>query len=397
MTIQTTSPVSQQQASRERIAVELGGVARSYRDRRGVPVPALDGVSLCVRSGEVLAVVGPSGCGKTTLLELICSLQRPDAGNLASRPAVLMPQRDLLLPWLSALDNAALALRVRGVARSRARERGAGAVRGDGSRRLSGGASARALRRHAPARRLPAHAALREAGAVPGRAVRRSGRDHTRRTCRPGSTGALLREPRTVVLVTHDIEEAVVLADRVAVLSPQTRAGAGRGRRASCRARAAASIRRRSPCASARWRRWPRDGLHDDGTGRGAGFMSSRVRGALPALLFALALLALWETYVDAAGVDPLVLPAPHAMSRNCGTTPGCCGRTSLSPPARSCSVSRWRCSAGFAAAVAIHFSPLAAPRGLPARRRLPGGADRDRWRFRFASGGALASCPSCS
>ena len=55
---------------------------------------------------------GPSGCGKTTLLELICGLQTPDAGSIECAPAVLMPQRDLLLPWLSALDNAALALRI---------------------------------------------------------------------------------------------------------------------------------------------------------------------------------------------------------------------------------------------------------------------------------------------
>jgi len=54
---------------------------------------------------------GPSGCGKTTLLELVCGLQAPDAGTVDAAPAALMPQRDMLLPWLGALDNACLALR----------------------------------------------------------------------------------------------------------------------------------------------------------------------------------------------------------------------------------------------------------------------------------------------
>jgi len=88
-------------------------------------VRALAGVSLRAGRGEVLAVVGPSGCGKTTLLELICGLQRPDGGAIEGEPAVLMPQRDLLLPWLSALDNAVLALRIGGASRARARIRGA--------------------------------------------------------------------------------------------------------------------------------------------------------------------------------------------------------------------------------------------------------------------------------
>src|ERR1700759_2069713 len=85
------------------LAVE--GVVRTFQTRRG-RIVALDGMSLHARPGQVIAVVGPSGCGKTTLLELICGLQRPDSGTVATPGAALMPQRDLLLPWATALDNA---------------------------------------------------------------------------------------------------------------------------------------------------------------------------------------------------------------------------------------------------------------------------------------------------
>ncbi|HTW12389.1 MAG TPA: ATP-binding cassette domain-containing protein, partial [Solirubrobacteraceae bacterium] len=104
--------------------ISIQGVSRRYAGRRGTaPVPALQDLSMTVAAGEVVAVVGPSGCGKSTLLELVCGLQTPDAGVVESGPAALMPQRDLLLPWLSAADNAALALRVHGLGRAAARAR----------------------------------------------------------------------------------------------------------------------------------------------------------------------------------------------------------------------------------------------------------------------------------
>jgi NitT/TauT family transport system ATP-binding protein len=195
-------------------------LTRAYRDGRGASVPALDGVTLRMRSGEVLAVVGPSGCGKTTLLELICGLQRPDAGNLASPPAVLMPQRDLLLPWLSALDNAGLALRIAGATRvhARARARELFAEMGlDGFEQarpdeLSGGMRQRVAFLRTLLSGKPVLCLDEPFGALDA---------ITRLEMQAWLTGALLREPRTVVLVTHDVEEAIVLADRVTVLSPR--------------------------------------------------------------------------------------------------------------------------------------------------------------------------------
>jgi NitT/TauT family transport system ATP-binding protein len=183
-------------------------------------VCALSAVSLRAAPGEVLAVVGPSGCGKSTLLELICGLQRPDEGTVSCDPAVLMPQRDLLLPWLSALDNAALALRAGGVRRASARERAAAlfAEMGlEGFQRahpdeLSGGMRQRIafLRTLLSGKRV---LCLDEPfGALDA---------ITRAEMQQWLAGALAREPRTVVLVTHDVEEAVVLADRIAVLSPR--------------------------------------------------------------------------------------------------------------------------------------------------------------------------------
>ena len=200
--------------------ISLNDVSRAYRDQRGASVQALAGISLYADHGELLAVVGPSGCGKTTLLELICGLQTPDRGVLQCAPAALMPQRDLLLPWLSALDNAALALRIAGRSRAAARAQAADLFAELGLQgfeqahphELSGGMRQRVAFLRTLLSGKPVLCLDEPFGALDA---------ITRAEMQAWLDRALQREPRTVVLVTHDVEEAVVLADRVAVLSPR--------------------------------------------------------------------------------------------------------------------------------------------------------------------------------
>ena len=204
------------------VGVQVEGVDRTFRGRRG-EVAALRGMDLRAAPGEVVAVVGASGCGKSTLLELICGLQQPDAGAVAADPAVLMPQRDLLLPWLGALDNATLALRVRGgCGRDAARRRahpwfercGLSGFEHTRPAQLSGGmrqrvAFVRTLLAGKPVLALDEPFAALDALT---RQEMQAWLEHVLE---------LADEPRTVVLVTHDVEEAIVLADRVVVMSPR--------------------------------------------------------------------------------------------------------------------------------------------------------------------------------
>jgi ABC-type nitrate/sulfonate/bicarbonate transport system ATPase subunit len=204
-------------------AVSIRALGHSYGDLR-----AIERLDLEIPAHGVLGLVGPSGCGKSTLLELIAGLQGPAAGEIAIgedreaagrlRHCALMPQRDLLLPWLAAIDNAALALRNRGLRRRAARERAAllferfGLAGFERTRpaELSGGmrqrvAFLRTLLSGKPVLALDEPFASLDA--------------ITRAEMQGWLAGALAADPRTVVLVTHDVEEALYLSDRVAVLS----------------------------------------------------------------------------------------------------------------------------------------------------------------------------------
>jgi NitT/TauT family transport system ATP-binding protein len=199
--------------------VSVEAVSRTFVTRRG-PVEALARMSLRVAPSEVVAVVGPSGCGKSTLLELICGLQAPDAGTVRAAPAALMPQRDLLLPWLGALDNACLALRARGVDRDDARRQaepwlerfGLAGFERTRPAELSGGMRQRVSFLRTLLAGKPVLALDEPFAALDA---------ITRLEMQGWLSHVLETEPRTVVLITHDVEEAIVLADRVVVMSPR--------------------------------------------------------------------------------------------------------------------------------------------------------------------------------
>jgi ABC-type nitrate/sulfonate/bicarbonate transport system ATPase subunit len=227
MQVEAEAPV-QEPRSFQDIGISLSGVERRFGRRS--PVVALERLDLSVAAGERVAVVGPSGCGKSTLLELVAGLQEPDAGSVSVMGAsaaagrlgasAYMPQRDLLLPWRDALGNAALALECQDVPKAEARRRaeplferfGLAEFERAHPSELSGGMRQRVafLRTLLAGRQV---LLLDEPfGALDS---------ITRASMQEWLAEALVAEPRTVLLVTHDVEEAILLADRVAVLSPR--------------------------------------------------------------------------------------------------------------------------------------------------------------------------------
>jgi ABC-type nitrate/sulfonate/bicarbonate transport system ATPase subunit len=204
-------------------ALSVSGLRHAYGE-----LETIAGLDLRQTRHEVLGLVGPSGCGKSTLLELIAGLREPSAGSIAVggrsdaagrlASCAYMPQRDLLLPWLSAIDNAGLALRNRGASRAEARAQaadlferfGLGGFERAHPTELSGGmrqrvAFLRTLISGKPVLTLDEPFASLDA--------------ITRAEMQEWLAGTLAAAPRTIVLVSHDVEEALYLSDRVAVLS----------------------------------------------------------------------------------------------------------------------------------------------------------------------------------
>jgi NitT/TauT family transport system ATP-binding protein len=203
--------------------VSLAGVIRVLGGKR-----VLDGVHLDIGPQERVGIVGRSGTGKSTLLSLVAGLDEPDAGLVSVGGAsealgrlehcALMPQGESLLPWRTALDNAGIALENAGMGRADARAEarplfarfGLEGAEGLRPSRLSAGMRQRVAFLRTLLARKDVLLLDEPFGALDAL---------TRAELQEWLVGALADEPQTVLLVTHDIEEALLLCDRLAVLA----------------------------------------------------------------------------------------------------------------------------------------------------------------------------------
>jgi NitT/TauT family transport system ATP-binding protein len=220
-----SSPAATTHVANDNGSIQLHGVELTFP---GQPRPVISGLDLEVRSGEFLAVVGPSGSGKTTLLRLVHGLIRPSAGLITDgNKHVTKPsptrgfvfQSDCLLPWRRIIDNVGFPLEVAGMKRSQARERarelldliGLADAADKFPSQLSGGMRqrvnlARALAADPDVLLMDEPFAALDA--------------QTREILQSELLTLWARDRKTVIFVTHQLDEAVYLADRVVVLQP---------------------------------------------------------------------------------------------------------------------------------------------------------------------------------
>ncbi len=207
--------------------VQVTGLQHSFDGERRVEV--LSGVDLDVPAGAFVSLVGPSGCGKSTLLRILAGLVKPTAGaatmdgrSVIGRPgsAAYMPQKDTLLPWRQALANATLGAEIAGMSRTDAAARAIPLLERFGlagfetawPSQLSGGMRQRfALLRTFL---LDRSVLLLDEPFGALDAI-------TRRQMYAWLQDVWLADRRTVLFVTHDVEEALYLSDQVVILSPR--------------------------------------------------------------------------------------------------------------------------------------------------------------------------------
>jgi len=211
------------------VDVLVENITQIWTDRRGGELRALDGLSHRFASGRFSCILGPSGCGKSTLAQIVGGLERPTSGKVDIRDAdgaviapgaasVMVWQNQNLFPWRSVLDNIAFGLEVAGVSRAERYERARALIGSVGlrgferhlPRQLSGGMRQRVALARALIMDRPILLMDEPFGALDAQ---------TKFVMQEELLRIFEAHRRTVIFVTHSIEEAVLLGDEVVVMT----------------------------------------------------------------------------------------------------------------------------------------------------------------------------------
>jgi NitT/TauT family transport system ATP-binding protein len=215
-------------AAPESISISAKSVSKTFR-RGSSEVRALDEIDLEIGTGEFVAIVGPSGCGKSTLLRIIAGISRPTTGEVVTNGKMVdkpvtdigvVFQNPVLLAWRNVLDNVLIQMELRGEPPDKYRERARSLLEAVGlgdfldryPRELSGGMRQRAAIIRALIHEPPVLLMDEPFGALDAL---------TREQMRVDLELLWMHTQKTVLFVTHGIDEAVLLADRVIVMSPR--------------------------------------------------------------------------------------------------------------------------------------------------------------------------------
>ncbi|XHS80491.1 ABC transporter ATP-binding protein [Burkholderiaceae bacterium UC74_6] len=221
----------QQQAQHAKIKISIDDIRKSFVDAKGATLPVVGGLNLQVGEGEFVAIVGPSGCGKSTLMNMIAGFERPDSGRVRidgrdvtgpSPKGIVISQYGSVFPWLTVQQNLMFGLRGTDHAETHAERMaladhyaamvGLKGFEGAYPHELSGGM----LKRVELARAFivkPEILYLDEPFSALDALMNMKMRNELLRI--------LAEERHTVLLITHDVEEAIYMADRIMVLSPR--------------------------------------------------------------------------------------------------------------------------------------------------------------------------------
>jgi len=206
--------------------IQVQGISKTYKEKQGT-LDVLNQIDLRIESGEFVSIIGPSGCGKSTLLNIISGLELPSSGSVylqgeniigQTGHVALMPQKDVLFPWRTVLDNVILPLELRGISKKEAKKQalplfpqfGLEGFQSHYPFMLSGGMRQRAnfLRTFLSDKSL---ILLDEPFAKLDALTRAELQKWLLSICE--------KRNLTVLLITHDIDEAIFLSDRIYVMS----------------------------------------------------------------------------------------------------------------------------------------------------------------------------------